>query len=83
MHFSNVNILGHFQDDSDDSDSDDSDEALWDDFFCEDPSKVLRTRRHRTWRSRHGGGGGGGDYEYVPGSKLPLFPYNRGWSSTH
>ena len=19
---------------------------------------------------------------YVPGSKLPLFPYNRGWSST-
>ena len=26
-----------------------------------------------------------GDYTtqlYVPGSKLPLFPYNRGWSST-
>ena len=21
-------------------------------------------------------------YIYVPGSKLPLFPYNRGWSST-
>ena len=21
-------------------------------------------------------------YLYVPGSKLPLFPYNRGWSST-
>ena len=21
-------------------------------------------------------------YTYVPGSKLPLFPYNRGWSST-
>ena len=23
-----------------------------------------------------------GGYLYVPGSKLPLFPYNRGWSST-
>ena len=22
------------------------------------------------------------DNTYVPGSKLPLFPYNRGWSST-
>ena len=21
-------------------------------------------------------------YKYVPGSKLPLFPYSRGWSST-
>ncbi len=21
--------------------------------------------------------------QYVPGCKLPLFPYNRGWSSTH